>query len=148
MIGHPHRRRCPGGILVHRGDEGFPDANGREVDRLGPATPRKGTASMAEHEVRTVHAEPEAARDSAPPDTARGERRSRTVVQSVRLREEDFAAIERLADDADVPVSALIRGWILAGLTTERGTSLRDAIDHLAGEAERLRRLAARIDDA
>jgi len=41
-----------------------------------------------------------------------------------------------------VPVSALIRGWVLTALAAERGTSLRDAIDHLAREAERPRRLA------
>lgn len=52
--------------------------------------------------------------------------------------------VERVQAES-VPVSALIRGWILAGLAAERGTSLRDAINHLAGEAERLRRLAASL---
>jgi hypothetical protein len=47
-----------------------------------------------------------------------------------------------------VPVGALIRGWILTELAAERGTSLRDAIDHLAEEAQRLRRLAAVSDVA
>jgi hypothetical protein len=61
----------------------------------------------------------------------------------VRLPAEQFAEIERIAADVDVPVGALIRGWVLAGLAAERSTSLRDAIDHLAAEAERLRRLAA-----
>jgi choline dehydrogenase-like flavoprotein len=45
-------------------------------------------------------------------------------------------------------VGALIRGWILTELAAERGTSLRDAIDHLAEEAQRLRRLAAVSDVA
>lgn len=102
----------------------------------------------AERDVHTVQAESEAAHDEPLPDDARGERRGRSVVQSVRLRQEDFADIERLAGEAGIPVSALIRGWILAGLTAERGTSLKDAIDHLASEAERLRRLAARSDVA
>jgi predicted DNA-binding ribbon-helix-helix protein len=65
------------------------------------------------------------------------------VVQSVRLPAEEFAEIERIAAQAGVPVGALIRGWVLAGLAAERGTSLRDAIEHLAEEAQRLRRLAA-----
>jgi len=56
---------------------------------------------------------------------------------------EEFAEIERIAAQAGVPVGALIRGWVLAGLAAERGTSLRDAIEHLAEEAQRLRRLAA-----
>lgn len=77
------------------------------------------------------------------PEDARGERRGRSVVQSVRLPAEDFAEIERIAAQARVPVGALIRGWVLAALAAERGTSLRDAIDHLAEEAQRLRRLAA-----
>jgi hypothetical protein len=40
-------------------------------------------------------------------------------------------------------VGALIRVWVLAALAAERGTSLRVAIEHLAEEAQRLRRLAA-----
>ena len=79
---------------------------------------------------------------------ARAERRGRSVVQSVRLPAEDFAEIERIAAQAGVPVGALIRGWVLAGLAAERGTSLRDAIEHLAEEALRLRRLAAVTDVA
>jgi hypothetical protein len=70
------------------------------------------------------------------------------VVQSVRLPAEEFAEIERIAVQAEVPVGALIRGWVVAGLAAERGTSLRDAIEHLAEEAQWLRRLAAVSDVA
>lgn len=101
-----------------------------------------------ERDVQIVQAESEAVRDEPLPADAAGERRGRSIVHSVRLHEEDFTQIERLAGEAGVPVGALIRGWILAGLRAERGTSLRDAIDHLASEAERLRRLAARTDVA
>lgn len=45
---------------------------------------------------------------------------------------QDLAQPERIAAQAKVPVGALIRGWVLTGLAAERGTSLRDAIDHLA----------------
>jgi predicted DNA-binding ribbon-helix-helix protein len=82
------------------------------------------------------------------PEGVRGERQDRSVVQSVRLPAEDYAEIERIAAQAKVPVGALIRGWVLAGLAAERGTSLRDAIEHLAEEAQRLRRLAAVNDVA
>jgi hypothetical protein len=41
------------------------------------------------------------------------------------------------------PVSALIRGWVLQGLASEQGMSLRDGIERLAADADRLRRLAA-----
>jgi hypothetical protein len=78
----------------------------------------------------------------------KGKRRGQSVVQSVRLRAEDLAEIERIAAAAGVPVGALIRGWVLAGLAAERPASLRAAIEHLAAEAERLRRLAAASDVA
>ena len=93
--------------------------------------------------MEAAQAESEAAIGQPIPEDARGERRGRSVVQSVRLPAEDFAEIERIAAQARVPVGALIRGWVLAALAAERGTSLRDAIDHLAEEAQRLRRLAA-----
>lgn len=102
----------------------------------------------AKHDVEAVQAESEASRDASLPQHVRGQRRGRSVVQSVRLPEAEFAEIERLADELDVPVSALIRGWVLAGLADERGTSLRKAIDRLAGDADRLRRLAAKGDVA
>jgi len=47
-----------------------------------------------------------------------------------------------------VPVSALIRGWVLQGLATEQGTSLRDGIERLAADADRLRRLATASEEA
>jgi hypothetical protein len=102
----------------------------------------------AKRAVEIAQAESEATRDEPLPDGARGERKGRSVVQSVRLPAEEFAEIERIAAQTGVPVGALIRGWVLAALAAERGTSLRDAIDHLAEEAQRLRRLAALSDVA
>jgi hypothetical protein len=97
----------------------------------------------AKRAVEIAQAELEASRDEPIPEGARGERRGRSVVQSVRLPADQFAEIEQLAAQAGVPVGSLIRGWVLAGLASEKSTSLRDAIEHLAAEAERLRRLAA-----
>jgi hypothetical protein len=97
----------------------------------------------AKRAVEIAQAESEATRELPLPEGARGERHGRSVVQSVRLPAEEFTEIERIAAQAGVPVGALIRGWVLAGLAAERGTSLRDAIEHLAEEAQRLRRLAA-----
>ncbi len=102
----------------------------------------------AKRAVEIVQAESEAARDEPLPGGVKGARRGRSVVQSVRLRAEDLAEIERIAAAAGVPVGALIRGWVLAGLAAERPSSLRGAIEHLAAEAERLRRLAAVSDVA
>ncbi len=84
----------------------------------------------------------------APVLVGEAKRRGRSVVQLVRLPAEAFAEIERLAAAADVPVSALIRRWVSSGLTAEHSTSPRDAIERVAGEAERLRRLAAGNDVA
>ncbi len=100
----------------------------------------------AQHEVERAQAESEATLDEPLPTHVKGERRGRSVVQSVRLPAEEFGEIEDLAARADVPVSALIRGWVLQGLAAERGTSLRDAIERLAAEADRLRRLANASD--
>jgi hypothetical protein len=102
----------------------------------------------ARREVEIAQAESEATRDDPLPEAVRGERRGPSVVQSVRLPAAQFAEIEQIAAEAGVPVGALIRGWVLAGLAAERGTSLRDAIEHLAADAERLRRLAAVSDVA
>ncbi|HEY6501779.1 MAG TPA: hypothetical protein VIZ20_20285 [Streptosporangiaceae bacterium] len=106
------------------------------------------TGADPKRAVEIAQVELEATRDEPIPKDARGERRGRSVVQSVRLPAEQFAEIDQLASEAGVPVGALIRGWVLAGLAAERSTSLRDAIEHLAAEAERLRRLAAISDVA
>ncbi|MGH3850757.1 MAG: hypothetical protein ACRDRT_13820, partial [Pseudonocardiaceae bacterium] len=58
----------------------------------------------AKRDVEMVQAESEDTRDQPLPSTARGERRGRSVVQSVRLPEDDFAEIERLASEAGVSV--------------------------------------------
>lgn len=102
----------------------------------------------AKQDVEVVQAESEASRGASLPEHVHGQRRGRSVVQSVRLREAELAEIQQIATEHDVPVSALIRGWVLAGLAEERGTSLRSAIERLAGDADRLRRLAAKSDVA
>lgn len=102
----------------------------------------------AQHDVELAQGESEASKDIPLPEHTPGQRRGRSIVQSVRLPEAQFAQIERLAAELDVPVSALIRGWVLEGLAAERTTSLRSAIERLAADADRLRRLAAKGDVA
>ncbi len=102
----------------------------------------------AKQEVERAQIESEATRDQPLPEQVKGERRGRSVVQSVRLPVEKFAAIEEIAERVGVPVGALIRGWVLQGLAAEQGTSLRDGIERLAADADRLRRLAAASDIA
>lgn len=102
----------------------------------------------AKDEVEAVQRETDATKDIPLPENVRGQRRGRSVVQSVRLPEAEFAEIEKIAAQLDVPVSALIRGWVLTGLAEERSTSLRGAIERLVGDADRLRRLADKNDVA
>jgi hypothetical protein len=98
--------------------------------------------------VEAAQAESEATRDEPIAEGMKGQRRGPSVVQSVRLPAAEFAQIERIAAESGVPVGALIRGWVLAGLAAESTTSLRGAIEHLAAQAERLRRLAEMSDVA
>ena len=63
-----------------------------------------------------------------------------SVVQSVRLPAAAFAEIEQIARDANVPVSALIRGWVLSSLAAEKNTTLKDAVNRLIADADQLRR--------
>lgn len=98
-----------------------------------------------ENQIKAAQDDSEATREDPYPPDAAGERpgRSRSVVQSVRLPADEFAAIEELARVADVPVSALIRGWVLAGLAEDRDASLADAVERLAADVDRVRRLAS-----
>lgn len=99
-----------------------------------------------EEKIAAVQAESDAYKDVPIPEDTPGVRfnRSRTVVQSVRLPEDEFTEITAIADRANVPVSALIRGWVLRALADERNTSLRDAVDRLVADANRVRRMAER----
>ena len=95
-----------------------------------------------ERRIRAIQRESDAAKDLPLPDDVVGERHGRSVVRSVRLPEAEYAEIEQLAQRLDVPVSALMRGWVLQGLAEERDLSLLGAIERVLGEADRLRRIA------
>ena len=69
-------------------------------------------------------------------------------MHSARLPAEEFTEIERLAAQAGCRSGHRSAAGVLAGLPAERGTSLRDAIEHLAEEAQRQGRLAAVSDAA
>lgn len=96
-----------------------------------------------ENDIAKLIEESEATRSEPIPEGAKGERRGRSVVQSVRLKEEDLAAIEEVAANAGVPVGALIRGWVLQGLARERQGSVQAILDSIAAEVEQLRRMSS-----
>lgn len=101
-----------------------------------------GALMGIENEIKAIQRESEDSKDLPLPGDVQGERRGRSVVRSVRLPESEFQEIEQLATEIDVPISALIRGWVLQGLAEECGISLRSAIERVVSEADRLRRIA------
>lgn len=130
----------------------------RPINRAGVLTAGNQTALTdiamqeehmdIERRIRVIQQESDATKDLPLPDDAVGERRGRSVVRSVRLPETEYAEIEQLAQQLDVPVSVLMRGWMLQGLAEERDLSLRGAIERVLGEADRLRRIAHQDDVA
>jgi hypothetical protein len=93
--------------------------------------------------VEQIAAEAEATRDQPTPADATPTKAHKTVTVATRLTIEDVAEIEALADRLDVPVSALIRGWILAGLAGRKEDSVASALDRLSADVQRLRELVA-----
>lgn len=71
-------------------------------------------------------------------------RPNESVTVATRLAPEAVAAIEGLAGQLDVPVSALLRGWILAGLSARKDETVQTAIERLSADVQRLRKLVAR----
>lgn len=60
-------------------------------------------------------------------------------VYSVRLAPETVAELDHLADDLDVPTSALIRGFIAQGLAAHRETNVATLLDKLETDVRHLR---------
>lgn len=93
--------------------------------------------------VEQIAAKTEATRDEPMPPDAVPTKPNKSVPVAVRLSADDAEALEDLAERLDLPVSALLRGWILAGLAAQRDESVRTAIDRLAADVQRLRELVA-----
>lgn len=69
---------------------------------------------------RLVRAEAEAAREADLP-TGQGKRvnRGRSTVYSVRLTEDEVAAVQAAAERAQLPASTLVRSWIVERARSE-----------------------------
>ena len=53
--------------------------------------------------------------------------------------------IQRIADKAGIPASALVRDWVVEGLAAERDTATVDSlVDTLSRDVDKLRRSVAR----
>ena len=72
-----------------------------------------------------------------------GVRRNRVKSQvfSIRLDPNDVATIEAIARKMDVPVSALVRGWVLRGMTEHGDGSLSSMVERLKVDVDRLQEL-------
>jgi len=84
-------------------------------------------------------------RDDPSPPGAKGRRpnRAKSEMFSLRLNPDEMAAVQDLARRADVPASALVRGWIVQRVAAERGASNDAAavVDQLEADVRRLREL-------
>ena len=93
--------------------------------------------------MENVAAEADATRDEPMPAGATPSRPDKSVPVAVRLAPDDVAAIEILANKLDVPMSRLLRGWILDALAARRDESIVTALDRVTADIQRLRELVA-----
>lgn len=71
---------------------------------------------------RHLREESERTKDAPYPAGAKFTRpnRERSRVYSIRLSEEEYAAVQEVADAAHLPPATLVRSWILSRLEQER----------------------------
>jgi hypothetical protein len=82
----------------------------------------------------------ERTRDDPLSGKATRKRPTQSVVYSIRLTPEQTQEIQRIADNAGVPATGLVRGWVLQGLAAERESSVEETVEVLAQSVARLRR--------
>ena len=93
--------------------------------------------------VEQIAAEADATANQPMPAGATSTRPNKSVTVATRVSPEDLHAIEALASQLDVPVSALVRGWVLAGLNAGKAESVATALDRITADVQRLRELVA-----
>jgi hypothetical protein len=91
-------------------------------------------AALAEEAERTRDGD-DMLLDSAPSGQPN---RALATMMSVRLPNDAADAVTDIAAELGLPVSALLRGWILAGLAESAG-SADQVIDRVSADLERLR---------
>ena len=65
--------------------------------------------------------------------------RTKSEMLTCRLNADTMRQIEKLAAQRDLPVSALVRGWILQGLAADQGDSVPHIVNRLTVEVDRLK---------
>ncbi len=99
--------------------------------------------SDAKQLVEQIAAEADAAAGQPMPARTVWSKPNKTLTVATRVSPEHLAAIEALAAQLDVPVAALVRGWILAGLNARQDETVQSAIERLSSDVQRLRELVA-----
>lgn len=93
--------------------------------------------------VEQIAAESEATMDEPMPPGTVWTRPNESVTVTTRVSPEHLAQIEALAGQTGVPVSALIRGWVIAGLNARHDATVQSVIERLSADVQRLRELVA-----
>lgn len=93
--------------------------------------------------VEQIAAEADATAGKPMPEGTVWTKPGKTVTVATRVSPEHLAEIEDLAGQLDVPVAALLRGWILAGLSARKDETVQTAIERLSADVQRLRELVA-----
>lgn len=86
--------------------------------------------------IEQITAEADATAGQPMPAGATSMRPNKSVTVATRVSPEDLDAIEALASQLDVPVSALVRGWVLAGLNARKAEFLTTALDRIAADVQ------------
>ncbi len=88
--------------------------------------------------LRQYREEAEASRDE--PLSADATRPARAKVLSIRLNPDEFDSLSRHAEALELPISTLVRGWVLTQLHSGTEASPAARVDRIAREIEQLRR--------
>lgn len=91
-------------------------------------------------EVKAIQADSDRLAREPVPDTAEYRALHQTTTVAVRLVRRDAEAIAALAAQQGVPVSALLRTWIVAGLRDEQDDSVDATLIQLEQGLSRLRK--------
>lgn len=87
---------------------------------------------MSRDEIDAARAEIERTRDDPLPERALSRpNRRHAHVHSVRLNEEEHAAVKAQADEQGIPTSTLIRSWIVDRLRAGSNSSLETRVERL-----------------
>lgn len=95
---------------------------------------------MTEINPDTLRQAREEAEDTRDEPMQNATRPARAKVLSIRLNPDELDALNRHADELELPASTLVRSWILTNLHVDADTSPAAAVDRIAREIEQLRR--------